>query len=236
MTHNKSGVIERLKALYIPNVIETYGDVNLPKAAVLVPIFFRNGDLHVLLTVRGKHLRSHGGDVAFPGGKMDEGDSDLLVTALREAEEEIGLPRETVEIVCQCVPFCTRNGIMVAPFIGFIDDDFTPAPNAHEVSDVFSMPISDFLSAKNHRYEEYSYDNGFFMYVHFFEYIEKDKIFSPWGITALICIVVAVIALQRQPEFTINTHCVPDDPVQMLLFLFRKGIDTYKKGKFSSRL
>uniref|UniRef100_A0AAY4BGV9 Nudix hydrolase domain-containing protein n=1 Tax=Denticeps clupeoides TaxID=299321 RepID=A0AAY4BGV9_9TELE len=80
----------------------------LPKASVLIPLFVRGGELHVLLTVRSPQLRSNAGEVCFPGGKYEPEDRDEIETALREAEEEIGLPPDQVEVVCRLWPMVTK--------------------------------------------------------------------------------------------------------------------------------
>jgi len=112
-------------------------------AAVLVPLFEREEQLHVLYTRRSDRLLSHQGQVAFPGGKVDKADFDLLATALREAHEEIGLRPETVEVLGSLTAISTQaSGYSVAPFVGIIPDPVKLRPNPREVAEIFSVPIA----------------------------------------------------------------------------------------------
>ncbi|XP_047974828.1 nudix hydrolase 15, mitochondrial-like isoform X3 [Salvia hispanica] len=118
------------------------------RAAVLICLFEdENSDLRVILTRRSSKLSSHSGEVALPGGKRDENDSDDVATALREAQEEIGLDPSMVEIVAVLEPFHTRINIAVVPVIGVIWDKraFEPILNAAEVESVFDAPLEMFL-------------------------------------------------------------------------------------------
>jgi len=117
-------------------------DPNKKTAAVLVPLFEREDKLHVLYTRRADGLPSHQGEVAFPGGKVDETDVDLLATALREAHEEIGLGPETVEVLgSMSVVGTLASGYSVAPFVGVISNPVKLRPNPREVAEIFSVPI-----------------------------------------------------------------------------------------------
>ena len=118
-------------------------DRKLRPAAVLVPIFERNGALRVILTKRASHLKHHPGQVAFPGGKAEETDADLSETALREAEEEIGLDRRNVHIVGSLDIHETVTSFLLTPYVGFIDE-FKATPDPSEVDEVFDVPL-DFL-------------------------------------------------------------------------------------------
>jgi 8-oxo-dGTP pyrophosphatase MutT (NUDIX family) len=111
-------------------------------AAVLVPLFEREDKLHVLYTRRTDWLPSHQGEVAFPGGKVDKADADLLATALREAHEEIGLGPDTVEVLGGLTVISTQaSGYSVAPFVGVISDPIKLRPNPREVAEIFSVPM-----------------------------------------------------------------------------------------------
>ena len=111
-------------------------------AAVLVPLFELEDQLHVLYTRRTDWLPSHQGEVAFPGGKADKSDADLLATALREAHEEIGLVPETVDVLGGMTPAGTMaSGYSVAPFVGIISDPLGLRANPREVAEIFSVPL-----------------------------------------------------------------------------------------------
>lgn len=113
-------------------------------AAVLCALRPRSGQLHVILTQRSPHLKMHAGQVAFPGGKIDDTDADALSAALREAEEEVGLARHTVEIMGELDPYFTSTGFRVTPFVGIVPSDWKPVPEPGEVEEIFEPPL-DFL-------------------------------------------------------------------------------------------
>ncbi len=122
-------------------------------AAVLAPIIPRPAGLTVLLTLRAAHLRSHSGQVAFPGGKIDAGETPAE-TALREAREEIGLPPSLVEPLGWLDPYLTGTGYRVAALVALIDPAFAPTLNPAEVADAFETPFAFLMDAANHRLEE----------------------------------------------------------------------------------
>jgi 8-oxo-dGTP pyrophosphatase MutT (NUDIX family) len=110
------------------------------EAAVLVPLFRIDEELHTVFTKRRDDLRRHPGEVSFPGGRRDPGDADLLATALREAHEEVGLPPESVEILGALQPTPTiATGYAVYPFVGMIAPGFNWTPSEHEVAEVIEL-------------------------------------------------------------------------------------------------
>ena len=116
-------------------------------SAVLVPLFVHDdGSTHVWLLRKSDALRRHGGQVALPGGKVDPLDRSLVETALREAEEEIGLSRSALEIVGQLERQPVITGYVVTPFVAVVSPGFTPVPDPGEVARVFTAPLSDFAS------------------------------------------------------------------------------------------
>ncbi|WP_052692280.1 NUDIX hydrolase [Teredinibacter purpureus] len=113
------------------------------QAAVLLAISDRpEGEEEILLTLRAQHLSSHSGEVAFPGGKWEPGDPDLRYTALREAEEEVGLVPRFVEVVAELTPSYTRAGMRVTPYIGRVPADSLLTPNLDELTDIFWLPLA----------------------------------------------------------------------------------------------
>ncbi|MGA2493691.1 MAG: CoA pyrophosphatase [Roseiarcus sp.] len=122
-------------------------------AAVLAPIIPRPEGLTMLLTLRAAHLRSHSGQVAFPGGKIDAGETPGE-TALREAREEIGLAPSLVEPLGWLDPYLTGTGYRVTALVALIDPAFAPTLNPDEVADVFETPFAFLMDAANHRLEE----------------------------------------------------------------------------------
>jgi 8-oxo-dGTP pyrophosphatase MutT (NUDIX family) len=116
-------------------------------AAVLVPLYSSDGELHAVFTKRRDDLRRHPGEISFPGGRYDEGERDLLATALREAEEEIGLPADAVEVLGGLQPTPTiATGYAVYPFVGLIEPGRAWTPSAGEVADVLELSLSDLLA------------------------------------------------------------------------------------------
>ena len=122
-------------------------------AAVLLPIIDRPGGLTVLLTLRASDLRAHSGQVAFPGGKVDAGETPHAA-ALREAQEEIGLEARFVEPLGWLDPFFTGTGFRVAPLVALIEPSFALTVNKLEVDEVFETPFAFLMDAANHRLEE----------------------------------------------------------------------------------
>jgi 8-oxo-dGTP pyrophosphatase MutT (NUDIX family) len=125
------------------------GTVEQRPAAVLAPLVERPDGLTVLLTKRAETLRQHTGQVAFPGGRSDEGETPVE-TALREAEEEIGLSREFVEPVGLLSPYETVTHYVVTPVVAFVRPGFTLTVSAAEVASVFEVPFAWLMDAANH--------------------------------------------------------------------------------------
>jgi 8-oxo-dGTP pyrophosphatase MutT (NUDIX family) len=130
------------------NVIPFAGDATLLPAAVLVPVTDRD-DPGLLLTVRNAELRKHAGQVAFPGGRIDPSDHGPIAAALREAEEEIGLPASLVEVVGAVDRYRTFSGFDITPVIGVIPPDLMLVPHQHEVAAVFEVPLAHLLDSTN---------------------------------------------------------------------------------------
>jgi len=125
------------------------GSVN---AAVLVPLCTRDGELHAVFTQRREDLRRHAGEISFPGGRQDFPEEDLRVTALREAEEEIGLPREEVELVGALPPVGTFvTGYRVHPFVGLIEPGHEWKIQPREVEIVLELSLPDLVSGYESR-------------------------------------------------------------------------------------
>ena len=118
-----------------------------PEAAVLVAVTDR-AEPGLILTVRREHLRTHAGQISFPGGRLDPGE-DAFAAALREAEEELGLPPENVEIWGAADPYRTVTGFCVTPIVGLVSPDLPLAPHEPEVADWFEAPLSFVLDPAN---------------------------------------------------------------------------------------
>jgi 8-oxo-dGTP pyrophosphatase MutT (NUDIX family) len=115
----------------------------LRKAAVLIPItrLDSDNDSHIVLTVRSENLRSHAGQISLPGGTRDAEDSDDIATALRESEEEIGLPASQVEVIGKLGDMALPSGFHITPIVGLIQPGLTFTPALEEVADIFQAPL-----------------------------------------------------------------------------------------------
>lgn len=127
-----------------------FADREPAHASVLVPIVMRERPM-LLLTERTTHLSTHSGQVAFPGGKRDDTDRDEAHTALREAQEEIGLAPELVEVVGQLPTYTTGTQFIVTPVVGLVDPAHRLTLNVYEVADAFEVPLDFLMNPAHHR-------------------------------------------------------------------------------------
>ncbi|KAB0550903.1 CoA pyrophosphatase [Pseudomonas argentinensis] len=187
---------------YSPRFMET--QEGFPEAAVLVPIT-RSDEPEVVLTLRASGLSTHGGEVAFPGGRRDPEDRDLIDTALREAEEEIGLPPGLVEIVGPLGTLVSRHGIQVTPYVGVVPDFVDYQANDGEIAAVFSVPLEFFRSDPREVTHRIDY-LGHSWYVPSYRYGE----YKIWGLTAIMLVELvnlvydAGIDMRRPPEHYVH--------------------------------
>ena len=135
-------------------VVVTSGDGHGPSdasnpAAVLVPIINRPTGLTILFTKRSEFLRSHAGQISFPGGRAEKSDQFPSGTALREAEEEIGLRKDLVEILGSLPDYRTISGYRVTPVVGLVDAAVGLRADSGEVSEIFEVPLSYLLNPVN---------------------------------------------------------------------------------------
>ncbi|MDE2145868.1 MAG: CoA pyrophosphatase [Burkholderiales bacterium] len=132
-------------------------------AAVLVPLVSRPGGLQVLLTRRAAELRDHAGQISFPGGRAEPQDEGAAGTALREAEEEVGLARDRVELLGQLPAYTSVTGFVVTPVVGLVS--LPPGPVAlaidrHEVAEAFEVPFSFLMDPAHHRRHVFVHEGG----------------------------------------------------------------------------
>jgi 8-oxo-dGTP pyrophosphatase MutT (NUDIX family) len=129
-------------------------------AAVLVPLVLRERGLQVLLTRRTDHLRDHAGQISFPGGRCEPGDDGPAATALREAEEEVGLPRDRVEILGQLPPYTTVTRYAVTPVVALVRPPFELTLDSGEVAEAFEVPLAHLMDPAQHHRHLFSFDGG----------------------------------------------------------------------------
>ena len=136
-------------------------DTAAKRAAVLVPFFEREGDYHLLFTLRTSNLPTHKGDVSFPGGRADKKDASLLHTALRESEEELGLCPSDVHPIGPLDDLRTMaSNYVVTPYVGMIPHPYDFQPNAWEVAEIFSVPFTFLADRGNLNAETWLYDGA----------------------------------------------------------------------------
>ncbi|WP_293531543.1 CoA pyrophosphatase [Phenylobacterium sp.] len=152
---------------------------SLTPAAVLVGLIERSHGFSVLLTTRLDTLRRHAGQVAFPGGRCDA-DETPWGTALREAEEEVGLAPGFVSPVGLSTPYRTGTGYLVTPVVAFIEDGFSLQPNPEEVADIFETPFAFLMDGANHETHERQLPDGGSR--RFYAMTHEDRFI--WGATA----------------------------------------------------
>jgi 8-oxo-dGTP pyrophosphatase MutT (NUDIX family) len=154
-------------------------------AAVLIAITDRR-DPGMIFTQRHAGLRAHAGQVAFPGGRRDPGDADGIAAALREAEEEIALPRDRVEVLGRSDLFRTGTGFAIEPIVGIVPPDLALRPAEAEVDAIFEVPLDFLLDPANRRYETIDWQGG---QRSFYEYRWQER--RIWGVTAAMLVNLA---------------------------------------------
>lgn len=165
---------------------ELAGDLDrLIRAAVLIPIIDAAAP-RVMLTVRHAGLRSHAGQVAFPGGKIDPDDNGPIGAALREAWEEVGLPPEQVDVVAVARAHATGSGYLITPVVSVIPDGLRLTPHEAEVADVFEVPLDHLLAEGNHLRKSLIHEG---IERHFFEIDWPEE--RIWGVTAGLIVSLA---------------------------------------------
>ncbi|MGH8433902.1 MAG: CoA pyrophosphatase [Pseudomonas sp.] len=194
-------LLQRVRS-YTPRALET--DHSFPEAAVLMPIT-RSDSPELVLTLRASGLSTHGGEVAFPGGRRDPEDLDLIHTALREAQEEIGLPAGLVEVIGPLSSLVSRHGIHVTPYVGVVPDYVEYQANDGEIASVFTVPLAFFRDDPREMTHRIDY-LGRSWYVPSYRYGE----YKIWGLTAIMVVELinvlydAGISLHQPSESFIN--------------------------------
>ena len=156
--------LERLRASLLPEPLaghfvaeEGSSGLSLTPAAVLFPIVLRDDGHTVLLTQRTAHLKDHAGQISFPGGRVEAADQSPEHTALREAQEEIGLAPERVEIIGYLPEYRTGTGFRVTPVVALVQPPFDLQPDPFEVAEIFEVPLGFLLDPGNHQQHSLHY-------------------------------------------------------------------------------
>lgn len=182
-----------------------YSHLSSNKYSILLPLLAKEGKLHLLFTLRSEKLRRSPGEVCFPGGKCEPTDVDDVATALREAQEEVGLRPHQVEVICCLVPSLLDRDTLITPVVGFVDHDFQAQPNPDEVKKVFLVPLEYFLHPQDY-HQNHLTQSGHHIIIHCFEYTnpEDGVTYHIKGITAKFAVFVALIILERKPTFEVE--------------------------------
>jgi 8-oxo-dGTP pyrophosphatase MutT (NUDIX family) len=151
----------------------------LTPAAVLIPLIMYENELKILLTQRTAHLYDHPGQISFPGGRSDPQDGSAIDTALREAEEEIGLPASRVEVLGLLPHYLTITGYQVTPVVSLVDAGHTYEPDEFEVADIFEVPMEYLMNPHHHEQRMWQSPQG---YRRFYAMPYENKFI--WGATA----------------------------------------------------
>jgi 8-oxo-dGTP pyrophosphatase MutT (NUDIX family) len=170
--------------VWTPELVEErrFSDRAPASAAVLLALVMRDQP-QLLLTQRTAHLSTHAGQIAFPGGKLDEGDRDATCAALREAQEETGLAPEHVEVLGSLPQYVTGTRFFITPVVALVRPGFSLQPNPDEVDDVFEVPLAFLMDPGNHRRHALSW-NGEQRSWYSMPYDDGQRERFIWGATA----------------------------------------------------
>jgi 8-oxo-dGTP pyrophosphatase MutT (NUDIX family) len=139
------------------HVIALEEGARVTEAAVLVPLVKRAGEVHLLLTQRTAHLDDHAGQISFPGGRVEAADASREETALRETEEEIGLPRSAVAVLGRLPNYEIPSGFRITPVVGWIEPPLTLKADPFEVAEIFEAPLEHFLDAARYQRRDFRF-------------------------------------------------------------------------------
>ena len=151
------------------------------QAAVLLPLVLRDDGLHMLLTRRASHMHTHANQISLPGGRQEPTDVSATETALREAQEEIGLHPRHVEILGLLPEYWTNSGYRITPVVGLVKPPILLKPNPEEVEEIFEVPLSFLMNGMNHQRRTATFPNGSRTF-----YAMPFESFFIWGVTATI--------------------------------------------------
>lgn len=181
-------VVRRMRE-YVPATLET--GIYMPEAAVLVPVT-SSGNPELILTLRAEGLSTHGGEVAFPGGRRDPEDPDLLYTALRESREEVGLDPQLVRVAGSLSQQVSRHGIQVTPYVGIVPEGLQYRANEGEIASIFTVPLDFFAEDTRETTHRIDY-LGKSWYVPSYRFQD----YKIWGLTAVMVVELVNLLYDR---------------------------------------
>lgn len=164
---------------------------DLAPAAVLVPLVLRADGLTVLLTRRSRHLRHHPGQISFPGGRIDAADASPEAAALREADEEIGLAAERVEVLGRLPDFATGTGFLISPVVALVHPPLALSASPSEVDEIFEAPLAFLLNRRNHLRHEFAGEKRHYWSIPWQGY-------PIWGATAAVLRTLSEVLAERE--------------------------------------
>lgn len=153
----------------------------LTPAAILIPIFEKDNQTHILFTKRTDKVSHHKGQISFPGGKFDLTDKDLEETALRETYEEIGVETKDINIIGKINNMITNTSFIITPYIGTIPYPYDIKVSENEIDELIYVPVSHLLDKAFFR-EEQKYFNGQNITIYYYDYLK----YTIWGVTGKI--------------------------------------------------
>lgn len=171
-------------------------------AAVLVPLIEREHGTTMLFTRRTEHLKDHPGQICFPGGGVEQVDTNPAATAVRETSEELGIDPDLIELVGSMSPLVTGTGFSITPVVGFLSNKSVWAPHHHEVEEVFEIPLNFLVDERNHAMMNHEHQGQFYR---LWSMPYEDKFV--WGATAqIIRTMYESIASAGKPDIKVETE------------------------------
>lgn len=180
MTRFDEASLERLRAVVGDRPAISIDAPQYRRACVLIPIVRTNGGWSILFSRRSPNLAAHSGQIAFPGGAVEEGES-LEAAAVREAKEEVGIPSEHVELIGRLDDVVTNSGFLVAPFVGIIHERIDYVLQESEVDEVFEVPVDALLQSSQPEVRYVSFRSRQYP-----AYFYRHEQYEIWGLTGRI--------------------------------------------------
>lgn len=178
--------------IYRPDQDYHASELPLKPAAVLIPLIDHKDGMTVLLTKRAQHLKTHSGQVSFPGGRCDPEDADAMATALRETEEEVGIDRSHIEVLGGMEDYETITGYVITPIVAILQPEFELKVDAGEVAEAFELPLDYILDERNHELQSGVWNDQERYY-----YALMNEKHNVWGATAAMLVRFAKLINER---------------------------------------